>query len=112
MDQSSTAPEFGPEVTAREQTEIIAKECDESVSVYFPDGTMINVYGGKDSAKAFEQAVFRAQEKGFEGRVICNLNKDFTNDYRNNNFVASCLLQCPFGRGGPTENRRTEDEDN
>jgi hypothetical protein len=42
---------------------------------------------------------------------MCDLNKDFTNDYTDNNFVSSCLLQCPFGRGGPKEERRSENDD-
>ena len=44
LDQSRKAPEFDPEISATAQTEIMAKECDESFSVYFPDGTMTNVY--------------------------------------------------------------------
>jgi hypothetical protein len=111
LDHSKTPPEFGPETSVRTQTEILAQECDESFSVYFPDGTMTNVYGGKQSAKDFEKAVCHTQSKGYEATVMCDLNKDFTNDYTDNNFVSSCLLQCPFGRGGPKEERRSENDD-
>ena len=52
-----------------------------------------------------------AHKKGFDASVMCNLNKDFTNDYTGNNFVASCLLQCPYGRGGPNEEQMTEKDD-
>ena len=111
LDHSENAPDFGPEISERAQIQILAKECDESFSVYFPDGTMTNVYGGQLSSGDFETAVFTAQSKGYDATVMCDLNKQFTNDYTDNNFVSSCLLQCPFGLGGPNEERRTVDVD-
>ena len=74
-------------------------------------GLLTNVYGCKQSVKDSEKAVCHTQSKGFKATVMCDLNKDFTYNYTDNNFVSSCLLQCPVGRGGPKEERRTENDD-
>ena len=83
------------------------KESEMSLSVYFPDGTMTNVYGGQESARDFEKAVCEAQSKGFEGTVVSSLDREFTNDYVDDNFIDSCLLQFPYGCGGIDEPHTT-----
>ena len=82
-----------------------------SLSVYFPDGTMTNVYGGQESARDFEKAVCDTQSNGFKGTVVSSLNHEFTNAYVNDNFVDSCLLQFPYGRGEIEEPRTTGTDD-
>jgi hypothetical protein len=80
-------------------------ENQESFSVYFPDNTMTSMHGGQSSAERFNNIVSEAQSQGFEGEIVSELNRDFTSDYIGQSFVNSCLLQMPFGRGGPTEDR-------
>lgn len=80
-------------------------ENSDTFSVYFPDGSLTNVYGGHDSSEQFNKIVELAQARGFTGEVISNLTKTFVRDYEDNNFTMSCLLQMPYGRGGPEETR-------
>jgi hypothetical protein len=111
LDLSKPAPELDPALGQEEKRFVSEKESEMSLSVYFPDGTMTNVYGGQHSARDFKRAVCEAQSKGFDGTVVSSLDREFTNDYVNDNFVDSCLLQFPYGRGGVEEPRTTGTDD-
>ena len=81
------------------------KGCLESFSVYLPDGTMSNAYGGCANAREFEETVMKAQDLGFDGEVVVRMSPEFCRDYLEFNFVDSCPLQFPYGIGGPNEVR-------
>jgi hypothetical protein len=72
VDISKQAPAMEENVSENANAKAIEKE--ETFAVYFPDGTMTDVYGGQKSVKEFERIVCKAQSKGFHGTVISNLN--------------------------------------
>ena len=88
-----------------EEGENGAKEEEESFSVYFPDGSMTEVYGCQNSACDFKMVVSDTQNKGFDGEVVSNMSREFAKDYVGNTFVSSCLLQMPYVRGSCDEVR-------
>jgi hypothetical protein len=95
-----------------EEGEDCSTEDQESFSVYFPDGSMTEVYGGKNSACDFKKVVTEAHNRGFNGEVVSNLSRDFAKDYLGNTFVSSCILQMPFGLGGSDLRRHGMNRDN
>ena len=50
-------------VDKNERAKVTAREKEESFAVYFPDGTMTDVYGGQKYVQEFEKIVCTAQSK-------------------------------------------------
>ena len=98
IDLSTTAPQDPNSANQTEDQRRYLRdiESQESYAVYFPDGSLTPVYGGQTSAFDFEKIVLQAQEQGFDASVVSNLTRKFTNDYIDNNFVLSCMLQMPL----------------
>ena len=80
-------------------------ESDSVFSVYFPDGTMTHLSGGQDSAEEFRNIIAKANSNGFDADITIAYDKMFTKDFVDDNFVSSCLLQMPYGLGGPKQAR-------
>ena len=78
-------------------------ESTETFEVYFPDGTMTELNDGQESLSNFQDLLVQSLQNGFDPVFWCNLEKSACYDHRDNNFVNSCLLQFPFGIGGPHE---------
>ena len=92
----------------------VEDETETLLQVYFPDGTMTNVYGGLSSSKKLQASICRVQASTtLQGTLLATKeeNKQFVQDYADNNFVKSCILQMPYGRGGIDENRVGRNDD-
>ena len=78
-------------------------ESTETFEVYFPDRTMTELNDGQESLSKFQDLVVQSLQNGFNPAFQCNLEKPACYNHKDNNFVNSCLLQFPFGVGGPDE---------
>jgi hypothetical protein len=81
----------------------------ESFSCYFPDGTLSDGNGGLDDPSEFKKLVEETQRRGFEVEFQYDVEKHLVNDYEEDNFVNTSLLQFPYGIGGMNEPRRKSD---
>ena len=84
-------------------------ESTETFDVYFPDGTMTELNGGQESLSKFQDLVVQSLQNGFDPAFQCNLENPACYNHKDNNFVNSCLLQFPFGIGGPDELQKKPD---
>lgn len=91
--------------TAEEAFARATNENSESFSVYFPDSTMTEVNGGTESQREFERIVLSAKQSGYDATIVADLNRTFTTDYEDDNFIMSCPLQFPYGICGPDTTR-------
>lgn len=80
-------------------------EESESFSVFFPDGTLNPLNGGRGSINEFKEFVHAAQRNNYDIAFRYDLEKELVADFKDNNLVNACILQFPFGRGGMNERR-------
>ena len=75
--------------SAADKQKLQELESKETFHVYFPEGSMTNLYGGKETSREFKKIVEEAQSKVFEGEVVADLSREFCNDYMDNIFINS-----------------------
>jgi hypothetical protein len=85
-------------------------ETSETFTVYFPDGSMNTTTGGQSNIGELQDLIQQASKNQHDVAYRCNLLKEAVPDYKDNNFVKSCLLQFPYCRGGIHEERLNEQD--
>jgi hypothetical protein len=83
-------------------------ETNETFAVYFPDGSMNTTTGRQSNIGELQDLTQEASVNQHDIAYCCNLLKEAVPDYKDNNFVNTCLLQFPYGRGGMHEERLHE----
>lgn len=82
-------------------------EKSELFTCYIPDSTVAESTGGFDTTDAFKDYVARMAREGFDVSLNCKLDKEYLNDQDGDHITSSCLLQFPYGLGGPFDRRVT-----
>ena len=95
--------------SSHEEEENSNIETQESVKVYFPDGTMNTLFGGQQDLEKYHELVKKAKTNGHDIEVHFDLVREATRDYQGNNLVNACLIQFPYGNGGLHERRMKSD---
>lgn len=84
-------------------------ETSEVFSCYFPDYSTSNNNGGFEKPGEFKKFVEQMQEQHAEIEFVHNLQKDYMQENRADEFVEGCLLQFPYGIGGVRQRRLTSE---
>jgi hypothetical protein len=66
--------------------------------------------GGKSNIGELQDLIQEASKNQHDVAYRCHLLKEAVSDYKDNNFVNTCLLQFPYGRGGIHEEQLNEQE--
>jgi hypothetical protein len=86
------------------------KEETEVFQCFYPDDATNEYSGGFDEPGAFRNYVESMQSKGYSVEFRVNLKREFVNNDNHEQLVCGNLLQFPYGRGGPSENREVVDK--
>jgi hypothetical protein len=86
------------------------KEETEVFQCFYPDDATNEYSGGFDEPGAFRNYVESMQSKGYSVEFRVNLKREFVNKDNHEQLVCGNLLQFPYGRGGPSENREVADK--
>lgn len=83
----------------------ITLEKEQSLHVYFADGTITEKTGGQPSIEELQEIIQAATINNHSISLSLDILKESVQDFKDNNLTNACLLQFPYGKGGMHEER-------
>lgn len=80
-------------------------ESEEEFQIFFPDGTVTNISAEQTNVTHIQELINKATETNNKIALQCNFSLKSVNETEDNALVQACLLQFPYGYGGPYDYR-------